>query len=158
MFTILFFSSCLSSIFRLKEFWLIHKLYLISSWKHKHKFHTWTEIWFGEKKCTWMTNLVHNLLVLWIYARHLLAKTQYIRLNDKNKSRPQIHYEFLQWQEGLRWWFCGKEPICKCRSCSLTQSRPTLWNPKDYSTPGFPVFHHLSKFAQIHVHWVEDAI
>ena len=28
----------------------------------------------------------------------------------------------------------------------------------DYSTPGFLVLHHLPKLAQIHVHWVSDAI
>ena len=28
----------------------------------------------------------------------------------------------------------------------------------DCSTPGFPVLHHLPEFAQIHVHWVSDAI
>ena len=28
----------------------------------------------------------------------------------------------------------------------------------DWSTPGFPVFHHLLEFAQTHVHWVSDAI
>ena len=28
----------------------------------------------------------------------------------------------------------------------------------DYSTPGFPVLHHLPEFAQIHVYWVGDAI
>ena len=28
----------------------------------------------------------------------------------------------------------------------------------DCSTPGFPVLHHLPKFAQTHVHWVGDAI
>ena len=26
------------------------------------------------------------------------------------------------------------------------------------STPGFPVLHHLPEFAQIHVHWIGDAI
>ena len=26
------------------------------------------------------------------------------------------------------------------------------------STPGFPALHHLQEFAQIHVHWVDDAI
>ena len=34
----------------------------------------------------------------------------------------------------------------------------TLCNPKDCSTPGFPVFHHLCEFAQTHVHWVDDAM
>ena len=28
----------------------------------------------------------------------------------------------------------------------------TLCDPMDCSMPGFPVFHHLPKFAQIHVH------
>ena len=42
--------------------------------------------------------------------------------------------------------------------CSVTQSCPTLCDPVDYSTPGFPVLHHFLDFAQIHVHWVGDAI
>ena len=35
---------------------------------------------------------------------------------------------------------------------------PTLCNPMDCSTPGFPVPHYLWEFAQTHVHWVSDAI
>ena len=45
-------------------------------------------------------------------------------------------------------WFCS----------SITQSCPTLCNPMDCSLPGFSVHHHLPEFAQIHVHWVADAI
>ena len=30
--------------------------------------------------------------------------------------------------------------------------------PMDCSIPGFPVLHHLTELAQIHVHWVSDAI
>ena len=37
-------------------------------------------------------------------------------------------------------------------SCSVIQSCPTLCNPMDYSTPSFPVLHHLRKLAQTHVH------
>ena len=37
--------------------------------------------------------------------------------------------------------------------CSLvTKSSPTLCDPMDYSTPDFPVPHHLPEFAQVHVH------
>ena len=32
------------------------------------------------------------------------------------------------------------------------QSCPTLCDPMDCSTPGFPVLHHLLEFAQAHVH------
>ena len=42
--------------------------------------------------------------------------------------------------------------------CSVTQSCPTLCNPVDCSTPGFPALHHLPEPAQTHVHWVRDAI
>ena len=33
-----------------------------------------------------------------------------------------------------------------------------LCDPMNCSTPGFPVLHHLLEFAQIHIHWVSDAI
>ena len=42
--------------------------------------------------------------------------------------------------------------------CSVAQSCPTLCDPMDCSTPGFPVLHYLPEFAQTHVHWVSDAI
>ena len=42
--------------------------------------------------------------------------------------------------------------------CSVAQSCPTLCDPMDCSTPGFPVHHHLPEFAQTHVHRVGDAI
>ena len=41
---------------------------------------------------------------------------------------------------------------------SVTQSCPTLCDPMDCSTPGFPVHHQLLELAQTHVHWVSDAI
>ena len=47
--------------------------------------------------------------------------------------------------------------MCIC-CCSVAQSCPTLCDPMDCSTPGFPVLYHLPELAQIHVHWVSDAI
>ena len=44
------------------------------------------------------------------------------------------------------------------RSCSVTQSCPTLCDHMDCSTPGFPILHSLPEFAQTYVHWVSDAI
>ena len=41
---------------------------------------------------------------------------------------------------------------------SVTQLCLTLCDPMDCSMPGFPVLHHLSELAQIHVHGVGDAI
>ena len=42
--------------------------------------------------------------------------------------------------------------------CSVAESCPTLCNHMDCSMPGLPVHHHLLEFAQIHVHWISDAI
>ena len=42
--------------------------------------------------------------------------------------------------------------------CSVTMSYPTLCDPMDCSTLGFPVPHHLPEFAQVHVHWIGEAI
>ena len=41
---------------------------------------------------------------------------------------------------------------------SVAQSCPTICNPVDCSTPGFPVHYQLLELAQIGVYWVSDAI
>ena len=41
---------------------------------------------------------------------------------------------------------------------SVSQSRLTLCDPMNHSTPGLPVHHQLPEFTQTHVHWVSDAI
>ena len=40
----------------------------------------------------------------------------------------------------------------------FSQSYPSLCNPMDCSTPGFPVLHKLSELAQTHIHRVGDAM
>ena len=46
----------------------------------------------------------------------------------------------------------GSVCCCCCSSCccccSVAKSCPTLCNPMDCSTPGFPVLHYLPEFAQ----------
>ena len=60
---------------------------------------------------------------------------------------------------GLPRWLSGKKLACQCQSCCLvTQSYPTLCDPMDYSTPSFPVFHHLLEHTQTHVHQGGNAI
>ena len=41
---------------------------------------------------------------------------------------------------------------------SVAQSCPTLCNPMDCSTPGFPVHHQLPELAQTHIHQIGVAI
>ena len=41
---------------------------------------------------------------------------------------------------------------------SVAQLCPTLCDPMDCSTPGFPVLQYIPEFAQTHAHWIGDAI
>ena len=45
-----------------------------------------------------------------------------------------------------------------CGCCSVATSCLTLYNPVGCSVPGSSVLHCLPKFAQIHLHWVNDAM
>jgi len=40
----------------------------------------------------------------------------------------------------------------------VTKLYPTLCNPMDCSMPSTSLLHYLQEFAQVHVHWVDDAI
>ena len=51
---------------------------------------------------------------------------------------------------------CGLSQNVSC--CSVTQLCPTLCYPMDWSTPVFPVLHHLLEFAQTSVLWVGDTV
>ena len=57
----------------------------------------------------------------------------------------------LSQHQGLFQWVTCRLVVVHSLFC------PTLWNPIDCSTPGFPVHHHLLEFAQTHIHWVSDA-
>ena len=54
-------------------------------------------------------------------------------------------------------YFCCCCCYCCC-CCSVAKSWPTLCNPMHCSMPGSSVLYQLLEFAQIHVHWVNDAI
>ena len=41
---------------------------------------------------------------------------------------------------------------------TVAQLCPTLCDPMDCCTPGFPVHHQLPEFTQTHVHRISDAI
>ena len=47
--------------------------------------------------------------------------------------------------------------VCCC-CCSVTKSCLTFLSPMDCSTSGFSVPHYLLEFAQLHMHWISDAI
>ena len=49
-------------------------------------------------------------------------------------------------------------PALAAQFNSVAQLCPTLCDPIDCSMPGFLVYHQIQELAQIHVHWVGDAI
>ena len=54
-------------------------------------------------------------------------------------------------------WLQGAFKSAPC-SRSVSQWYLTLRDSMDCSTPGPSVLHYLSEFAQIHIHWISDAI
>ena len=70
---------------------------------------------------------------------------------------PNFSSLLAHWGVCMGVWGVVQSPwLINC--CSVNQSCPTLCDPMDCSTPGFPVLHHLFELAQTHVHWVSDAI
>ena len=51
--------------------------------------------------------------------------------------------------QGLNVWPQQQNPNHRFCCCSVAQSRPTLGNPMDCSTPGLPVHHQLMELAQV---------
>ena len=63
------------------------------------------------------------------------------------------------WKQISSWLFSNWVTLGKLfQFSSVTQSCPTLCEPMDCSTPGFPVHCQLPELAQTHVHRVGDAI
>ena len=54
--------------------------------------------------------------------------------------------------------FKKKLDILGIQFSSVTQSCPTICDPINHSTPGPSVPHYLLKFAQVHIHYIGDAI
>ena len=60
---------------------------------------------------------------------------------------------YLAWKQ-----FCSCQKPYSVQFSSVAQLCLTLWDPRDCSTPGFPVHQQLPELVQTHVHWVGDAI
>ena len=79
-----------------------------------------------------------------------IKETQSLLLHEHSSAQV-----VQQWQQELP---CITYPLYTILQFSSTaQSCPTLCDPMDCSTPGFPVHHQLPELVQIHVHWVGDA-
>ena len=95
-----------------------------------------------------------------VHGRRDKMKSTCHRVNS-GRIQGKVLYHGLGWSFLLKDWASSNGHIqgsrCSC-CCSVSQASPTLCDPTDCSTPGFPVLHYLPEFAQTHVHWVSDAI
>ena len=122
-------------------------------WKHEAiwllvHFHTGSRGHWEPSKSCWDPAPAGN-----IWSHPSSARTRVRRSEDCLQTgqslREDLHQEI--WKDVLGNWF--QSPCCL-----VTKSCPTLCNPMNHSTPVFPVLHHLPEFAQIHIHWVGDAM
>ena len=49
----------------------------------------------------------------------------------------------------FHWSFLMPVPCCVACCCSVAKSCPDVFNLRDYSMPGFPVFHHLQSLLKL---------
>ena len=87
--------------------------------------------------------------------------------SSQRKCLPQAAFWVVRCKFSKELWVKDKvcfpperqfQEITFSKVCLVTKSGPTLCDPVDCSTPGFPALHHLLEFTQTHVHWVGDAI
>ena len=101
-----------------------------------------------------------DVALLWPETWCSRARTQlpgcnlWLRFCSQVSRVPQIFQ--MQWDYFDRKRNQSKFTNVPC--CLVTKSCPTLCHPMNYSSPGFPVLHHLPELAQTHVHWASDAI
>ena len=77
--------------------------------------------------------------------------------HDKTLNKLSTYGMYFNIQKDI----CDKptgNTISSVQFSSVAQSCPTICDPMDCSTPGFPVHHQLPELAQTHVHPVDDAI
>ena len=71
------------------------------------------------------------------------------------------HCSYFHWST-VDLWHCASFRCTvkwfSCCGCSVTHLWPTLCDPKGCSTPCLPVPHHVLKFANVHAHYISDAI
>ena len=103
------------------------------------------------------------LLQLWRIMFLLADKTEDLSPGDSISDNSERH--LLRGKGGPRVLFnkdqvvgTSKECCGGGGGCSVAKSCPTLCEPMDCNTPGFPVLQYLPEFSQIHIHWICDAI
>ena len=116
------------------------------------------EVFFMERHTFLDTKAKETPLIFLSYLSHSFPR-------DINNKKGQ-HLEWRRVLGGMSWGENskphGERNIVKhhknVQFSSVAQSCPSLCNPMDCSTPGFPVHHQLPEPTQTHAHCIGDAI
>ena len=130
-------------IYRLNVAWKLVLSFTVSSWSWK------TKIKFMQLvlASTWKPS---PYLRKFLISLEILYSASWLEF-----LRRQCNLVVKNWEIAT----VNKKRTLICNSsCSSTKLCPILCEPMNCSVPGFPILHNLLECAQIHVHWVSDAI
>ena len=133
----------------------------------------WTWVWVNSRNWWWTgkpdvlqsmgsQRVIHNWATELIWTEP--GKSFYTIPSTTNKcvlsfEKPMSLFFFFNFILFLTFLFRYSSHIINCiQFSSVAHSCPTLCDPMDCSTSGFPVHHQLLELAQTHAHWVDDAI
>ena len=97
----------------------------------------------------------------WMASNH--GKSEILHKHTHTQTHTHTHNISVHVQAGffLKTWLSDWSDLIwhvSVQFSLVTQSSSTLCDPKECSTPGFPVLYHIPELAQTHVHQVCEAI
>ena len=95
-----------------------------------------------------------------IHITHLKYTTQWALVYSDLITMTTVNFRifFLSQKETSNPHWSQHLPLSLASFSSVAQSCPTLCDPMDCSTPGFPVYHQVQELTQTHDHRVSDVI
>ena len=104
--------------------------------------------WFSKGGCHIINSFSYQLILF------ISGNADYINMSTQKHSFWRIFIVINVWFFIFSLYSKLRPGTLLYCCCSVAQSCPTLCDPVDCSTPGFPVLHHLPELAQTHVHGV----
>ena len=113
----------------------------------------------------WIFANLHVCIFVQLFQYHLIKILYFLpSITFATLSKGYLLYlsGFIYWLSILFCWnvsFCQSHILfSSVQFSSVAQSYPTLCDPMNHSTPGFPNHRRLPESTQTHVRWVGDAI
>ena len=144
--------------FSSKQFMCLNEAYFLISLANKCSLSSTYNV-LGIMPCTWQSISLLLLHLRRVRFSSSWSASAYIIVDPHNNpvSKESSDEDVVVHLPSHVWLFATPRTAACQASLSLTISH-SLPNPLDCNMPGFPVPHHVPDSAQVHVHWVSDAI